>query len=132
MNAADLPQWRYAPAALAVAGFGLAYTAAPTENGKVTCLLRLHADHACPGCGMTRALGRFVNGDFAGAAAYHPWIFALVFQVLLVVAWRAWRGDRRLTLEHVRTGAWIVSGNSLALLAVWIVRILTGHLNGVY
>ncbi len=132
MNLADVAQWRYLPATVAVAGVGLAYAAAPTENGTVTCLLRIHADHACPGCGMSRALGRFVRGDLVGAATYHPWIFALVFQLVLVVVWRAVRGDRRLTLDHVRTGAWLVTGNSLALIAVWVVRIVTGHLDGVY
>lgn len=132
MNAAEIAQWRYLPATLAVAGLGTAYAAAPTENGAVTCLLRVHADHACPGCGMTRALGRFVHGDLVGAASYHPWIFALVAQVALVAGWRAWRGDRRLNLDHLRTGAWILTGNSLALVAVWLVRIVTGHLDGVY
>ena len=33
MNADTVAQWRYAPAALAVAGFGAAYAVAPTENG---------------------------------------------------------------------------------------------------
>lgn len=132
MNAVEVATWRRLPLAAAVAGFGLAYAAAPTENGAVTCLLRLHTGQACPGCGMTRALGRMVHGDLGGAAGYHPWIFALVLQLLALVGWLSWRGRRPVSAVQVRIGSWLLTANAVALLGVWLVRILTGHLDGVY
>lgn len=39
----------------------------------------------CPGCGMTRAMLRLVAGDPAGAAAYNPFCFFLVFMVIASV-----------------------------------------------
>ncbi|MEM8922886.1 MAG: DUF2752 domain-containing protein [Actinomycetota bacterium] len=120
-----------APAILA-AGLGLAYLVAPTTDGPVTCLLRMQTGHACPACGMTRALGRLVHGDLVGAVAYHPWIVALAVQVVALTGLAVWWGARPMEARHLRWGLWLGVANGLAMVAVWIARMATGHLAGVY
>lgn len=120
------------PLAALVAATALAYGLAPTTNGNVTCLLRIHADHACPGCGMSRATGRLLRGDLIGAFAYHPWVFALGLQAVGFAAWRYHWGNRPLEPHHQVRLAWSVSLNLALLFVVWGVRIATGHLDNVY
>ncbi len=123
---------RLAPAATLAAGYGLALGLAPAADGPVTCLLRLHADQACPGCGMSRAVGRVVRGDLAAAVAYHPWVLALVLQAVVVAVWASIGGSRLLNQAAVRWGAWLLTANAVALVVVWVLRIATGHLDHVY
>lgn len=40
----------------------------------------------CPGCGMSRAAMSLMRGDFAGAFAWHPGIYVLIFLALLFAA----------------------------------------------
>jgi len=120
------------PVGALVAASVLAYGFAPTTNGNVTCLLRIHADHACPGCGMSRATGRLFRGDLVGAFAYHPWVFALLLQAVGFAAWRYHWGNRPLEPDHHLRLAWSISANLALLFIVWAVRIATGHLDNVY
>jgi len=129
---ASLGRRRDLPLLALVALSTLAYGFAPTRNGNVTCLLRLHADQACPGCGMSRATGRLVRGDLVGAFAYHPFVFALIIQGIGFAAWRFRWGNRPLEARHHLRLVWSVSLNIALLLVVWLVRIATGHLDGVY
>ncbi len=129
---ADLPRRRDFPLAVLVAATVLAYGLAPTGNGTVTCLLRLHADQACPGCGMSRATGRLLRGDVGGAFAYHPMVFLLAAQTIWFAVWRFRRGDRPMTATHMTRLAWSVSANIALLLVVWLIRIATSHLDNVY
>lgn len=132
LGLADLPRRRDFPIALLAAVTLLAYGIAPTGNGDVTCLLRLHADHACPGCGMSRATGRLLRGDFVGAFAYHPMVFLLAIQAIGFAVWRFRWGNRPLTGTQMTRLAWSVSANIAVLLLVWVIRIATGHLDNVY
>jgi hypothetical protein len=132
LGLADLPRRRDFPLAVVAALTVLAYGLAPTGNGQVTCLLRLHADHACPGCGMSRATGRLLRADVGGAFAYHPMVFLLALQAIGFAAWRFRWGNRPLTPTHMNRLVWSVSANIAVLLLLWAVRIATGHLDNVY
>lgn len=129
---ANLGRRRDLPLALLVAATVAAYGLAPTGNGQVTCLLRLHADHACPGCGMSRATGRLLRGDVAAAFAYHPWVFAFLAQAIGFAAWRYHWGNRPMEPKHRLWLVWSVTVNVSLLFVVWGVRIATGHLDNVY
>lgn len=128
----DLMRRREFPIAAFLAASVLAYGVAPTSNGNVTCLLRIHAGQACPVCGMSRATGRFFNGDLVGAFAYHPWVFAIVLQVVAFAAWRYRWGNRPMLPKHHLRLVWSISVNMVLLVGVWGIRILTGHLANVY
>lgn len=118
--------------ALLAAATVLAFQLAPTSNGQVTCLLRLHADQACPVCGMSRATGRLLHGDLAGAIAYHPFVLAMFAQMIGFAAWRFRWGNRPMEPRHQLRLVWSVSINMVLLVVVWLVRIRTGHLDNVY
>jgi hypothetical protein len=45
---------------------------------RVPCLFRLLTGHACPGCGLTHALGDLLRGDAAAAWSANPLIFVLL------------------------------------------------------
>ncbi len=123
---------RELPLALVAAAFATAYWLAPTSNGTVTCLLRLHVGQACPGCGASRATGRLVHGDLGGAWAYHPWMVLAAVQVVGFAVWRVWWGRRPLDAGISLRLAWLAAANVGLLFVVWGVRIATGHLDNVY
>lgn len=122
----DVPLVGFVIAALA------ALTLAPTTNGQVTCLVRIQTGHACPGCGMTRAAGRMFDGDLGGAFAYHPYVFALVAQGLAIAVWRYRWGNRPLSNLHYSRLTTILLGNLGLFIAIWAVRVITGHIDTVY
>ena len=91
------------------------------------CLLREFAHLDCPTCGITRALALIARGEWRASLAVHPWAAALVLQAL--AGWSAW------TLWLFRGGwnpeRWIprvVLANVVALIALWVVRLVTGTL----
>jgi len=61
--------------------------------GPTLCPFRICTGHACPGCGMTRALGSLVNGDVAESVRMHPLAGLVALQIglfwMLVLANRA-------------------------------------------
>jgi len=122
----DVPLAGFVVAALA------ALTIAPSADGHVTCFIRLQTGHACPGCGMSRAAGTLFNGDFAEAFAYHPYMFALVVQGLGIAVWRYRWGNRPLAQVHYSRLTTILLGNIAMVLAIWALRIVTGHIDTVY
>lgn len=86
--------------------------------------------HPCPGCGMTRAALRLVQGDLLGALRLHP-LSPLCVPVALVVALEvvlgAGRTGRTGFCERWLTRAglhpdWIFGVLSLMLLGVWVAR----------
>ena len=99
-----------------------------SATGPTLCPFALLTGVACPGCGMTRAAGALVRGDWAAAFAYHP-------LVILAAAWvaGAWwaavsrrlgsgrRIDPRLTNR-------LVIASAVLFLAVWLGRLATGSL----
>lgn len=109
-----------------------AFFLAPTSNGDVTCLLRIHTGQACPGCGMSRATGSLFRGDLAAAVAYHPYVLAIFGQAALFGLWWYKNNNRPLSPKQSKRFIGILAGNSVMVVLIWLVRIATGHLDGVY
>ncbi len=120
------------PLAFLIAAGTLAFFWAPRSNGDVTCLLRLHAGQACPGCGMTRAAGSLSHGDIAASFAYNPYVMVFVGQALAFGLWRFKSHRRPMTAKQQHLLVWALLANCVLVLAVWIVRHATGHIAGVY
>ncbi len=60
----------------------LSFTGAPLLH--LPCLITLATGHACPGCGMTRALSLLWLGRWRSAAALNP-LSPIVFPLLIVL-----------------------------------------------
>ena len=92
------------------------------------CPFALITGMACPGCGMTRALGRLLRGDLAGAMSFHPLILLVVVLGAGGVVWaagRKWRGWRPLPERVLNLG---LAAVFLAFLATWLIRMATSTL----
>ena len=76
-----------AVAAAAWAGVAGLALRGPFEPETSLCPFRLLTGHACPGCGMGRALVAAMRGDFALSFAHHPLGLPLL---ALWTAWLAW------------------------------------------
>lgn|GEM_PF-3492793 len=123
---------RELPLILFVSFMSMLYFLMPSKSGDVTCLLRLHAGHGCPGCGMSRAVGRFFRADFLAAYNFHPWVFALFIQAFGFIVWRMLWGNKAMESKHVLWLVWSITANCVCLFIVWLIRTKTGHLDYVY
>jgi len=47
----------------------------------------IFANCECPGCGMTRALSRFLHGDLMGALAYNKLVLVLFSVMIVLLVW---------------------------------------------
>lgn len=100
----------------------------PADGGPTLCPFALITGTACPGCGLTRAAGSLVRGEWGAAFAYHP-------LVLLVAIWLggAWlmamtrsRGyDMRLDTRLLNR---LLIATGGLFVVVWLVRLATGTL----
>lgn len=106
----------------------LALAVAPVDDGPTLCPFALATGTACPGCGMTRALAHLVRGDAGAALDYHP-----LAPLILVLAFAGWgwgvlrsRGMVRRLPPAVGTGSILLTAS--LLLAVWLVRLVSGSL----
>lgn len=102
--------------------------ATASDDGPTLCPFALVTGMACPGCGMTRAVGRLVRGDLAGAIGYHPLVILVV--VLAVVGGIWYLGRRRYEWPPLRP---LILNAGLAILAigflaVWFTRLASGTL----
>lgn len=107
--------------------FGLALIT-PSEDGLTICPFALCTGTACPGCGMTRAASTLIRGDLSGALTYHPLIPLILAQ--LVVGW-FWFVLQRIGLVRPagnRTITIALAVTALALVSVWVGRLLSGTL----
>ncbi|HEX7100476.1 MAG TPA: DUF2752 domain-containing protein [Acidimicrobiia bacterium] len=59
-----------------------------TDDGPTLCPFALVTGVACPLCGMTRAALHLIQGDFAGAMAYHPLVLLVVAGLVAFVVFR--------------------------------------------
>ncbi len=109
-------------------GFLILAVWTPADDGFTICPFARATGHACPGCGMTRAVSAVLHGRFADAWAYHPLVGP--FLVELVVAWAWWAGVRagRLRPPSVRLVNWVLAVNAVVFLAVWVWRWNAGTL----
>ena len=115
-------------------GFGLValflsfrYVDLAALAGPDLCLFHRFTGHACPGCGLTRAMAALARGELGRSFALHPLTLLLVAEVGLV--WWAWgrtlAGDPGIPPRTQRTMAW---GTAALLLAVWVLRAALGQL----
>lgn len=115
---------------LAVGAMGIAALIAvnPPDEGIPWCPSALVFGVACPLCGLTRGVARFVRGDFTSSIGFHP--MAWVVLVVAALAWIGWFGRRAgwwswrsPTLEK-----WTVAGVGIGLVITWAARALLGTL----
>jgi hypothetical protein len=120
--------WLAVGAALVLAW--AAVTASPAVTGEPLCALRRASGHACPTCGVTRALALLARGAWRESLALHPWAAALALQSVGAWAlWAAWLAGRL----RARPDRWIphvLAANAAALAVLWLARLATGTLPG--
>jgi len=110
-----------AVAAAALSGDG-------TESGPVLFPFRRCTGAYCPGCGGTRAVGRLLRGDLAGAWHQHPYVVLLAAQSMIFGgAWLTGPGRR------VMRRVWlpILMANVALMAAIWMFRLAIGDIPGI-
>lgn len=110
-----------------VAPLAAAAWIAAGEPAGPACLLREIAHVDCPTCGVTRALALLAHGEWRASLAVHPFAAALLLQAL--AGWVIW--TRWLFRGGENPERWIprvVLVNTVALVALWAVRLATGTL----
>jgi hypothetical protein len=100
----------------------------PTEDGPTFCPFALCTGTACPGCGMTRAASSLIRGDFGGAMALHPLVPIVGLQLAAGWIWYVLRRRGRVQPLSNRVLNGILIATAVALVAVWVTRLLTGTL----
>ena len=132
---ADRYVWQLRLRAGAAAAVRLATTVVPALQPDV--LSRVHAWSSafcamqrwvgvpCPGCGVTRGVVALLQGRFGDAYAANPAAPLVVAFLIgqLVTATAAWRGAR--PSRVMAALRWQDSGLTVALLVVWIARLLS-------
>ncbi len=106
-----------AGAALYLGGFGYSYLLP-------RCLVKTLTGWSCPGCGLQRAVGALLHGDWRAAYAYNRFLFLLSpYLAALLAVWLAPWGKRKarcrrllthpvlLVLLFVATMLWMVVRN---------------------
>lgn len=68
------------------------------------CLIRRTTGHACPGCGMTRALSALAHGDLQSAWRYNPRV--VIVAPLLLGVWARTIIQATGGYYQVRLGRW--------------------------
>lgn len=102
---------------------------APTlEDGPTLCPFALSTGMACPGCGMTRAASRLLRGDLVSAITYHPLVPAIAMLAIGGWAWFVLRKTGRVEAMSNRLLNGILIATLIALVVVWVARLLTGTL----
>ena len=100
----------------------------PPPDGIPWCPSALLFGVACPLCGLTRGVARFVRGDIGASLAHHPmaWLVLLV----AVAAWVAWFGRRAGWWTWRRRGLEfaVIASMGVGLVVTWIVRAVSGTL----
>ena len=100
----------------------------PSDDGPTICPIALCTGTACPGCGMTRAASTLIKGDLAGALDYHPLIPLILAQVVVGWVWFALQRAGLVRPASNRTITLVLALTSLALVSVWVARLLSGTL----
>ena len=105
---------------------GVLVATAITDDGFVLCPYRRCTGGWCPGCGGTRAAHRLLTGDLAGAWRQHPWVVLAAAQVLALAVVLASLPTERIGAVARRGRIPLLVANTVALLAIWAVRLTTG------
>ena len=115
---------------LAVGALGVAGLVVidPPDAGIPWCPSALILGVACPLCGLTRGVARFVRGDIASSVGFHPLAWAVL--VVAVVAWLGWFGRRAGWWEWRSTAVekWTLVALGVGLVTTWAVRAVLGTL----
>jgi hypothetical protein len=111
-----------------IAVIGALFVGPTVEDGPTICPFALCTGMACPGCGMTRAASRLVRGDLGGALSFHPLVPWVAF--VAIGAWTWFVLQRTGTVRPPNTNLlnWILILTAIALVAVWIARLVGGTL----
>jgi len=120
--------WAAAGAAALAVLFLLHFFPLPATGESSICFTRRFLHFSCPGCGLTRAFGALARGEFAQAWRFHP--LAYVFLTEALAAWVVWG---LVALGRLRRPSpvvinWVLVVQGFLLVAVWLVRLLTGSL----
>ena len=110
---------------LAAAGLALV---TPSDDGPTICPFALCTGMACPGCGMTRAAAYLVRGDLDLALRYHPLVPLTAVAGLASWGWFLLRASGKARPLSSRALNFILIGSGVALLGVWVARLLAGAL----
>lgn len=103
--------------------------AAPAfEDAPTVCPFALVTGTACPGCGMTRAAGYLLRGDFTTALNYHPLVPLVSAAALGGWVWFVLRSRGLVQPLSNRVLNVVLIAIAVGLMAVWIVRLTTGSL----
>lgn len=100
----------------------------PAEDGPTFCPFALCTGTACPGCGMTRAAASLIKGDFSSALVYHPLVLLIGTQLIVGWVWFMLRRSNRVQPMRNLTLNVILISTGLALVGVWVLRLLAGSL----
>ncbi len=109
-------------------GVAILALVAPSDDNPTMCPFAMCTGMACPGCGMTRAASTLIRGDLSGALRYHPLVLIIVAQLMGGWVWYLMRRSGRVQPMSNRTLNVILISTGVALLAVWVVRLLNGTL----
>lgn len=99
-----------------------------TDEGPTICPFALCTGMACPGCGMTRAVSHLIRGDVSAALGYHPLVPFLALGITGGWVWFLLRSTGRVEAMSQRTLNLILIGSGVALVAVWVARLIAGTL----
>lgn len=102
--------------------------APPLGDGTTVCPFALFTGTACPGCGMTRAASQLLHGDLASAVTYHPLLPAVVLVAAGGWVWFLLRRAGKVQPLSNRLLNGVLLAMAIALVGVWIARLLTGTL----
>jgi hypothetical protein len=100
----------------------------PSDGGPTICPFALATGSACPGCGMSRAIGYLARGDLASALRFHPLVFLIAIQAIAGWVWLVLRRKDRVKPMSSRLLTAVTVGTAVSLFAVWILRAVAGTL----
>ena len=103
----------------------------PSDDGPTFCPFALCTGSACPGCGMTRAASSLIRGDIGAAVVFHPLVILISIQAIGAWIWYLLRRKGRVKPMSQLTLTLILATTGVALVLVWIVRLVSGSLPAV-
>lgn len=101
------------------------------EEGPTICPIALCTGTACPGCGMTRAASRLIRGDLGTALNFHPLIPLIALLAIAGWAWFVLVRAGKVGAPHRGLVNGMLVVTAIALVAVWIARLVMGTLPAV-